>query len=248
MNHTGVIKVYLIGTKTFAYRLKFKRAVVPDWVISAMNSIGDRTIGFEDDSGGGDMAIEPEPLEVGPRAGLEKDDDVDQEEPSADLEEHDIDELNDAIRVLEEADAYEEEEILPDRPVTRSTTNPDQFRTKKEAEKYAEYVAMGWREPEAQNIGKVVFNRNFKRTEGNLTRAKETLRQSYLSRHGREAIQEALKTKPKEAWDALLKEVLKGDSKRIWHGELKERKLILPMMKNYIEKSTAHLESLRTLK
>ena len=49
MNHTGVIKVYLIGTKKFAYRLKFKRAVVPDWVISAMNSIGDRTIGFEDD-------------------------------------------------------------------------------------------------------------------------------------------------------------------------------------------------------
>ena len=39
-----------------------------------------------------------------------------------------------------------------------------------------------------------------------------------------------------------MKEVLKGDSKRIWHGELienlteEERKLILPMMKNYIEK------------
>ena len=89
--------------------------------------------------------------------------------------------MNDAIRVLEEADAYEEEEILPDRPVTRSTTNPDQFRTEQEAEKYAEYVAMGWREPEAR----CVFNRNFKRTEGNLARANETLRQSYLSRHGR---------------------------------------------------------------
>ena len=51
-----------------------------------------------------------------------------------------------------------------------------------------------------------------------------------------------MKTKPTEAWDALLKEVLKGDSKRIWHGEKienlspEERKLILPMMKNYIEK------------
>ena len=39
-----------------------------------------------------------------------------------------------------------------------------------------------------------------------------------------------------------MKEVLKGDSKRIWHGELweiltpEQRKLILPMMKNYIEK------------
>ena len=28
-----------------------------------------------------------------------------------------------------------------------------------------------------------------------------------------------MKTKPTEAWDALLKEVLKGDSKPIWHGE-----------------------------
>ena len=32
----------------FAYRLHFKRAKVPDWVITAMNSIGDATIGFED--------------------------------------------------------------------------------------------------------------------------------------------------------------------------------------------------------
>ena len=40
----------------------------------------------------------------------------------------------------------------------------------------------------------------------------------------------------------ILKEVLKGDSKKIWHGELMdnlsadERKLLLPMMKNYIKK------------
>ena len=51
-----------------------------------------------------------------------------------------------------------------------------------------------------------------------------------------------MKTRPEAAWDALLKEILKGDSKKIWHGEhienlsADERKLILPMMKNYIEK------------
>ena len=51
-----------------------------------------------------------------------------------------------------------------------------------------------------------------------------------------------MKTRPEAAWDALLKEILKGDSKKIWHGEHienlspDERKLILPMMKNYIEK------------
>ena len=53
---------------------------------------------------------------------------------------------------------------------------------------------------------------------------------------------EAMKDKPEAAWEALLKEVLKGDSKKIWHGELMdnlsadERKLVLPMMKNYIKK------------
>ena len=35
MNRTGVLKVYLIGTRRYAYRLHFKRAKVPDWVITA---------------------------------------------------------------------------------------------------------------------------------------------------------------------------------------------------------------------
>ena len=35
--------------------------------------------------------------------------------------------------------------------------------------------AMGWREPEPQDIGKAVFNRNHKRTEANLIRARQIL-------------------------------------------------------------------------
>ena len=129
--------------------------------------------------------------------------------------------------------------------------DPGRFQNEVEADRYAEYVAMGWREPEPQDIGKVVFNRNHKRTEANLIRARQILRESYLERHGGGVAEEelaniyfdqAMKTRPDEAWEALLKEVLKGDSKRIWHGELwenltpEQRKLILPMMKNYIEK------------
>ena len=51
-----------------------------------------------------------------------------------------------------------------------------------------------------------------------------------------------MKTKPDAAWQALLKEVLKVDNKKIWHdkhlNELtpEQHKLILPMTKNYIEK------------
>ena len=37
-------------------------------------------------------------------------------------------------------------------------------------------------------IGKVVFNRAFNRTEGNLIKAREILRNSYLSRHAAEHV------------------------------------------------------------
>lgn len=48
MNKTGVLKVYLIGTRKYAYRLHFKRAKVPWWVTTARNSIGDASIVFAD--------------------------------------------------------------------------------------------------------------------------------------------------------------------------------------------------------
>ena len=111
---------------------------------------------------------------------------------------------------------------------------------------------MGWREPEPQDVVKVVFNRSFKRTDANLIIAREILGNSYLSRQANVAsgveqanvyFDQAMKTRPKAAWDALLKEILKGGSKKIWHREhienlsTDERKLILPMMENYIEKS-----------
>jgi hypothetical protein len=49
MNGTGVLKVYLIQQKKYAYRLKFQRARAPQWVIDALNSISkDANIGFED--------------------------------------------------------------------------------------------------------------------------------------------------------------------------------------------------------
>ena len=178
------------------------RAKVPEWVITAMNSIGDKTIGFEDDSGT-EGAIEPtETLEVGQLEGLAEDDEIDQEANFEGPDGPDIDELDDAIRVLERADALEEEPEFEVAVTTRAHTDQERFRAEQEADKYAEYVAMGWREPEAQDVGKVVFNTAFKRTEG------EILRNSYLSRHGAEMnnagaaniyFDQAMKTKPNEA-------------------------------------------------
>ena len=57
---------------------------------------------------------------------------------------------------------------------------PQRFRLQHDADRCAEYVAMGWRETEPQDMGRV-----FCRTEGNLIKAREILRNSYyLSRRG----------------------------------------------------------------
>ena len=39
MNKTGVLKVFLIGSRKYAYRLNFRRAKVPDWAITEMSNI-----------------------------------------------------------------------------------------------------------------------------------------------------------------------------------------------------------------
>ncbi len=50
MNGTGILKVYLIQTKKYAYRLKFVRAITPEWVLEALKNVStDDLIGFEDE-------------------------------------------------------------------------------------------------------------------------------------------------------------------------------------------------------
>ena len=48
MNGTGVLKVYLIQSKRYAYRLRFVRAMAPEWVLEALKDINkEDAIGFE---------------------------------------------------------------------------------------------------------------------------------------------------------------------------------------------------------
>ena len=124
---------------------------------------------------------------------------------------------------------------------------------------------MGWRPPDPEDEGAVKFGKTHRRTEGNLARARETLKRAYLERYGdtvrnRNGVdaadqeiadmtsfvevnllyQEAMKARPEAAEAALLKEVLKCCEKNIWAGvherNLMQQDLILPMMKNYIDK------------
>jgi hypothetical protein len=49
MNGTGVLKVYLVQQKKYAYRLKFQHARAPQWAMEALNNISkEANIGFED--------------------------------------------------------------------------------------------------------------------------------------------------------------------------------------------------------
>jgi hypothetical protein len=51
MNGSGVLKVYLINSRKYAYRLQFQRAVAPTWVLDALEQISDKNISirFEED-------------------------------------------------------------------------------------------------------------------------------------------------------------------------------------------------------
>jgi hypothetical protein len=51
MNGSGLLKVYLINSRKYAYRLQFQRAVTPTWVLDALEQISDKNIniGFEED-------------------------------------------------------------------------------------------------------------------------------------------------------------------------------------------------------
>ena len=107
----------------------------------------------------------------------------------ADIEDHGDDEGPLANELLEHIELVEVDEInealkIIDNTALKTHLRRDKsqrFQMEQDAERYAEYVAMGWREPEAQDIGKVVFNRAFKRTEGNLIKVREILRNSYPS-------------------------------------------------------------------
>ena len=46
----GLLKVYLINSRKYAYRLQFQRAVAPTWVLDALEQVSNRnaSIGFEE--------------------------------------------------------------------------------------------------------------------------------------------------------------------------------------------------------
>ena len=116
MNTTGVLKVFLIGSRKYAYRLNFQRVKVPEWVITAMSSIGEKVVRFEDQA---EETIDPViEIESGPiledRIGAHEHVEDDYGDVPELVGGDEVDEVNGAIRVIEEADlqANFEEEFI----------------------------------------------------------------------------------------------------------------------------------------
>ena len=84
-----------------------------------MNSIGDKSIGFEDEAGAEDQTDIPATGELGNGVGLLEDIDIDQEADPDEQENYGAGEIDEAIRVLEEADLPVEEEPSPAAMETR---------------------------------------------------------------------------------------------------------------------------------
>ena len=105
--------MFLIGSRKYAYRLNFQRAKVPEWVITAMSSIGEKVIGFEDQA---EETIDPDYGDV----------------PEL-VDEYDAVEVNEANRVLErlaDLQANFEEEQREEGVYTRARVDPERIKNK----------------------------------------------------------------------------------------------------------------------
>ena len=280
MNGSGVLKVYLIQSRKFAYRLKFRRAKAPDWVLGALNSISvNQSIGLEDPAENPEDITEVETTTLmasDPKMLPEPGGESEEQEPGVDVQDLNDDQIQEALNVIQASEDANREvvvDVLPqpvhdpvaavdaNRPLTRSNVGDrERLELERRAQLYGEWVASGRQEPEPGDVGRVVFNRSHRRTEANVIRAQEVLRRAYLERYGGATLpeddtgelleheqsnilyQQAMKERPEAAEAALLKEVQKAEEKKIWHPvHLKDltpeqRKLILPMMKSYVEK------------
>ena len=112
MNGTGVLKVYLIQQKKYAYRLKFQRARAPQWEMEALNSISkDTTIGFEDA-----QETPPERIEAVPNENVQTETGPDETKEVLQLPDDQNQDLVKAIAQLEEIEVSEME-VLDQVPV-----------------------------------------------------------------------------------------------------------------------------------
>jgi hypothetical protein len=266
MNGTGVLKVYLIQSKKYAYRLKFQRARAPQWVLDALNMIAkDATIGFEDENEIG-LPVIPESVPDHDKPGQDQMevsmDDIGTEEV-LNLPDEQNQDLIGAITKLEEIEANEMGGLDPAPiEITDSLHNdvepPAIVDKAEEVETVVpETLEVTPVEPEYRTkYGRVVRKPERYR---DIEKAYAVVREVYeehIASSGHEYIdassefcgaaailyQDALKKQPSDAKAAFKKEIQGFLDKNVWtpvHLEdltVEERKLVISNIKKFVEK------------
>jgi hypothetical protein len=260
MNGTGVLKVYLIQQKKYAYRLKFQRARAPQWVMEALNSISKETnIGFED-------ALETTPerveqMEAALNENVQTEVRPDEAEEVLNLPDDQNQDLIKAITQLEEIEANKAE-ALNQAPIgiadnVHEDVEPAVIQA--EAEK-AEIIVPETLEVPVEEYrtryGRIVRKPvQYRDTEKAYAIVREVYEEHLAPRShqyidldyefcGAAAIlyQDALKKQPSDAKAAFKKEIQGILDKNVWMPvHLKDlteeqRKLVISNMKNFVEK------------
>ena len=242
MNGTGVVKVYLIQSKRYAFRLNFKRAIPPEWVLDALNNINlSNTIGFED--GEPETVAELETTEQLTEA-IEEMELVDDVEfiggpDRATVVHQSIDSIEEVWKQDIKEETIEEEvenpAVAPNHPevyITRSgrvSRPPVRLIESAYAVVKEQYVNQ-FQDADRESVSKVT-----KTIE--ICGMMKTL-----------LFHKAVKEKPEEAMKALREEVMKAIKIDIWRPVHRlqlsdeQRTLILPQMINYLEKYKPNME------
>ena len=254
MNGTGVLKVYLVQSKKYAYRLHFKRAKAPEWVLEELQNLKTSAIGFEieeDETTRDSLPVEdddnPVHGEIDERAS--DDDDLILHDPVKNTV------LMQAVDTLEQGlskikDEYEggieKEPRQEDDDDKELSHREETVEVQPMSEPGVYYTRSGRavKPPERYGFEKAlavieeVYNENLQHLES--SEQNEIIEICGMMKAM--LFQHAVSAKPEEAMKALKEEVRKAIKIDIWDPVFlhdlteEEKKLIIPQMMNYLEK------------
>jgi hypothetical protein len=249
MKGTGVLKVYLVQSKRFAYRLHFMPAVAPEWVLESLKELNpDMSIGFEADSENYEVEISEVIAEDGNKH------DYTYKSAEEEVEVEIIGGSDHAQVVMQSVksveDAWHDMAIKQEKVKVETLQEPE---IEEEGKVKAEiqtgpglYVTRSGRVScptsrlieTAYALIRETYRENFSESGNNIT--KEIVECTYSMQKAL-LFQNAMKSRPDEAMKALREEVIKAMKINIWHPVHKdlseeERKLVILQMINYFEK------------
>ena len=246
MNGTGVIKVYLIQSKRYAFRLNFQRAIPPEWVLDALNNINLSTnIGFEDGEPETIAELETPAQVTDAIDAIELEDEVEfiGGPEHATVVHKSIDSIED---VWKQEIKQELNEEIVEEEVAKSDATPMIAITPSQPDVYITRSGRVSRPPDrliesAYAVVKEQYVKQFQDADPeSINKVTETIEVCGMMKAL--LFQKAVKEKPEEATKALREEVTKAIKIKIWEPvhlnslSEEEKGLIIPQMINYLEK------------